>query len=92
MQIAGSTPQYPHGAVDPIEEMSEIAVKYKVPLHVDACLGGYLIVFMEEAGYKLPPFDFRLDGVTSISCDTHKYAYTPKGSSGKHQRTPAIIS
>ena len=65
--------------------MSKIAVKYNVPLHVDACLGGYLIVFMEEAGYKLPLFDFRLEGVTSISCDTHKYAYTPKGSSGKRQ-------
>ena len=61
--------------------MSKIAVKYNLPLHVDSCLGGFLIPFMQEAGYKLPLFDFRLPGVTSISCDTHKYGYTPKGSS-----------
>jgi sphinganine-1-phosphate aldolase len=79
--IVGSCPQFPHGAIDPIEKLSQIAIKYKVPLHVDACLGGFLIVFMEEAGFKLPLFDFRLKGVTSISCDTHKYGYTPKGSS-----------
>jgi sphinganine-1-phosphate aldolase len=50
-----------------------LAVKYKIPLHVDACLGGFLIVFMEKAGYPLEkPFDFRVKGVTSISADTHK--------------------
>ena len=58
-----------------------MALKYRIPLHVDACLGGFLVVFMERAGYKLPLFDFRLKGVTSISCDTHKYGNTPKGSS-----------
>lgn len=51
----------------------KLAVKYKIPLHVDACLGGFLIVFMEKAGYPLEhPFDFRVKGVTSISADTHK--------------------
>jgi sphinganine-1-phosphate aldolase len=69
------------GAIDPIEELSQIAVQYNVPLHVDACLGGFLIIWMDRAGYPLPPFDFRLPGVTSISCDTHKYGYSPKGSS-----------
>lgn len=76
-----STPQFPHGIIDPVEEISKLAVRYKIPLHVDACLGGFLIVFMDKAGYPLAPFDFRLKGVTSISADTHKYGYAPKGSS-----------
>ncbi|XP_005325998.2 sphingosine-1-phosphate lyase 1 [Ictidomys tridecemlineatus] len=77
-----SAPQFPHGVIDPISEVAKLAVKYKIPLHVDACLGGFLIVFMEKAGYPLEkPFDFRVKGVTSISADTHKYGYAPKGSS-----------
>ncbi|XP_020501767.1 sphingosine-1-phosphate lyase 1 isoform X2 [Labrus bergylta] len=76
-----SAPQFPHGIMDPIEEVAELAVRYNLPLHVDACLGGFLIVFMSKAGYTLAPFDFRIKGVTSISADTHKYGYAPKGSS-----------
>ncbi|XP_056386721.1 sphingosine-1-phosphate lyase 1 [Hyla sarda] len=76
-----SAPQFPHGVIDPIEEVAKLAVKYKVPFHVDGCLGGFLIVFMEKAGFPLPPFDFRVKGVTSISADTHKYGFAPKGSS-----------
>uniref|UniRef100_A0AAQ5ZIZ4 sphinganine-1-phosphate aldolase n=1 Tax=Amphiprion ocellaris TaxID=80972 RepID=A0AAQ5ZIZ4_AMPOC len=76
-----SAPQFPHGIMDPVEEVAKLAVRYKLPLHVDACLGGFLIVFMEKAGYPLAPFDFRVKGVTSISADTHKYGYAPKGSS-----------
>ncbi|XP_032409401.1 sphingosine-1-phosphate lyase 1 isoform X2 [Xiphophorus hellerii] len=76
-----SAPQFPHGILDPVEEVAKLAVRYDVPLHVDACLGGFLIVFMEKAGYSLAPFDFRVKGVTSISADTHKYGYAPKGSS-----------
>ncbi len=73
--IAASAPPFPHGAIDPIEEISKIAQKLNVPMHVDACLGGFLIAFMEDAGFKLPLFDFRLAGVTSISCDTHKVIF-----------------
>ncbi|XP_062959065.1 sphingosine-1-phosphate lyase 1 isoform X1 [Cynocephalus volans] len=77
-----SVPQFPHGVIDPVPEVAKLAVKYKIPLHVDACLGGFLVVFMEKAGYPLEqPFDFRVKGVTSISADTHKYGYAPKGSS-----------
>uniref|UniRef100_A0A667Y9N7 sphinganine-1-phosphate aldolase n=1 Tax=Myripristis murdjan TaxID=586833 RepID=A0A667Y9N7_9TELE len=76
-----SAPQFPHGIMDPIEEVGKLAVRYGLPLHVDACLGGFLIVFMAKAGYQLAPFDFRVKGVTSISADTHKYGYAPKGSS-----------
>ncbi|XP_037533756.1 sphingosine-1-phosphate lyase 1 [Nematolebias whitei] len=76
-----SAPQFPHGIIDPVQEVAKLAVRYNVPLHVDACLGGFLIVFMDKAGFPLAPFDFRVDGVTSISADTHKYGYAPKGSS-----------
>ncbi|KAG8507360.1 Sphingosine-1-phosphate lyase 1, partial [Galemys pyrenaicus] len=77
-----SAPQFPHGVIDPIPEVAKLAVKYKIPLHVDACLGGFLIVFMKKAGYPLEyAFDFGVRGVTSISADTHKYGYAPKGSS-----------
>uniref|UniRef100_V5H1R6 sphinganine-1-phosphate aldolase n=2 Tax=Ixodes ricinus TaxID=34613 RepID=V5H1R6_IXORI len=81
IMLVGSCPQFPHGAIDPIEQISELGVKYGVPVHVDACLGGFLVAFMEDAGFPLRPFDFRLPGVTSISADTHKYGYSPKGSS-----------
>uniref|UniRef100_A0A671NYF9 sphinganine-1-phosphate aldolase n=1 Tax=Sinocyclocheilus anshuiensis TaxID=1608454 RepID=A0A671NYF9_9TELE len=76
-----SAPQFPHGIMDPVVEVAKLAVKYNIPFHVDACLGGFLIIFMEKAGFKLDPFDFRVKGVTSISADTHKYGYAPKGSS-----------
>ncbi|CAE7548069.1 spl-1 [Symbiodinium sp. CCMP2456] len=79
--IVGSCCQYAHGTVDPIESMGKIAKKHNVGLHVDCCLGGFLVPFMEKAGYPLPPFDFRVPGVTSISCDPHKYGFAPKGSS-----------
>lgn len=67
-----SAPGFPHGVIDPVEEMAALGRKYDIPVHVDACLGGFVIAFMEEAGYKLPLFDFRVPGVTSISADTHK--------------------
>lgn len=79
--LVGSAPGFPHGVMDPIVEIAALGKKYNIPVHVDACLGGFIIPFMEEAGYSLPPFDFRVDGVTSISVDSHKYGYAPKGSS-----------
>ncbi|CAK9055510.1 unnamed protein product [Durusdinium trenchii] len=79
--IVGSCCQYAHGTIDPIEEMGKIAKKKKIGLHVDCCLGGFLVPFMEKAGFSMPGFDFRVPGVTSISCDPHKYGFAPKGSS-----------
>ncbi|VDK81627.1 unnamed protein product [Litomosoides sigmodontis] len=79
--LVGSAPNFPTGTMDDIEEIAQLGQRYDIPVHVDACLGGFLIVFMEECGYPLPLFDFRLPGVTSVSCDTHKYGYAPKGSS-----------
>jgi sphinganine-1-phosphate aldolase len=77
--IVGSAPNFPHGVMDDIEALSKIAVKYKVPLHVDACLGGFLIAFFQSANIPFPKFDFNLPGVTSISADLHKYGLCPKG-------------
>ena len=81
VMILGSAPGYPHGVVDPIEELGEIARAKNIPLHVDACVGGYLLPFVEALGHPVPPFDFRVPGVTSISADTHKYGYSAKGAS-----------
>lgn len=81
VMIVGSAPCYPFGVVDPIEELGRLALKKGIPLHVDACLGGFLLPFVEKLGYPIPPFDFRVPGVTSISADVHKYGYSAKGAS-----------
>jgi len=79
--LIGSAPGYPHGVVDPIRELGELALENKVNLHVDACLGGFVLPFLERLNYPVPPFDFRVPGVTSISADLHKYGYSAKGAS-----------
>ncbi|KAG7878244.1 hypothetical protein KL937_003986 [Ogataea polymorpha] len=80
--LIGSAPNFPHGLVDNIAGLSQLAVQHRIPLHVDCCLGSFVIAYYEKAFQKaLDPFDFRLPGVTSISCDTHKYGFAPKGSS-----------
>ncbi|KAF5299206.1 hypothetical protein FQA39_LY02379 [Lamprigera yunnana] len=79
--LVGSAPNFPYGAIDDISAISQLGVKYNIPVHVDSCLGGFLTVFMSAAGYPVPICDFRLPGVVSISADTHKYGFTPKGSS-----------
>ncbi|PYI34671.1 sphinganine-1-phosphate aldolase BST1 [Aspergillus indologenus CBS 114.80] len=84
--IVGSAPNFPHGIVDDIPALSRLATSYKIPLHVDCCLGSFVIAFLKKAGFASPyeeegGFDFRLPGVTSISVDTHKYGFAPKGNS-----------
>jgi len=79
--IIGSAPCYPYGIIDPIDELGTIALSKKIPLHVDACLGGFLLPFVEKSGYDIPPFDFRVNGVTSMSADVHKYGFSAKGAS-----------
>jgi glutamate/tyrosine decarboxylase-like PLP-dependent enzyme len=79
--IVGSAPSFPHGAIDPIEEISETAREHGIGFHTDACLGGFVLPWAEKLGYPVPGFDFRLPGVTSISADTHKYGYAAKGTS-----------
>jgi sphinganine-1-phosphate aldolase len=79
--IVGSACNYGYGTIDPIEELAALAAKRGVGMHVDSCLGGFILPFAEELGIDIPRFDFRVDGVTSISADTHKYGYALKGTS-----------
>jgi glutamate/tyrosine decarboxylase-like PLP-dependent enzyme len=79
--LIGSAGNYGYGTIDPIAELSDLALERGVGLHVDGCLGGFLLPWGEQLGYDIPPFDFRIPGVTTISADTHKYGYGLKGSS-----------
>ncbi len=79
--IVGSACNYGYGTIDPIEELSALALDRGVGLHVDGCLGGFLLPFGEMLGFDIPAFDFRHAGVTTISADTHKYGYSVKGTS-----------
>ncbi len=79
--VVGSAPTFPHGVIDPIPQIAALAAERGVGCHVDACLGGFILPWAEQLGYPVPPFDFRLPGVTSMSADTHKYGYAAKGSS-----------
>lgn len=88
--LAASAGNYPHGLIDPLEELSELALEHGVGFHVDACLGGFLLPWIERLGYDVPPFDFRLPGVTSMSCDTHKWGFGLKGTSVVLYRNRAL--
>ncbi|KAI0147754.1 pyridoxal phosphate-dependent transferase [Xylariaceae sp. FL1272] len=88
--LVGSAPNFPHGIIDDISALSKLAVKRRLPLHVDCCLGSFLVPFLDKAGFETEPFDFRLKGVTSISCDTHKYGFAPKGNSTVLYRTQEL--
>ena len=79
--IVGSAPQYPQGVVDPITEIAALARARNINCHVDACMGGVTLTFLERLGGVIPLWDFRVEGVTSISVDLHKYGYTSKGAS-----------
>jgi sphinganine-1-phosphate aldolase len=79
--IVGSACNYGYGTIDPISELSDLALERGVGLHVDGCLGGFILPWGQELGYDIPVFDFRIPGVTSISADTHKYGYGFKGTS-----------
>jgi glutamate/tyrosine decarboxylase-like PLP-dependent enzyme len=88
--IAGSAPSYPHGVVDPITAMAQLAQEKGILFHTDACVGGFMLPFVRELGYPVPPFDFSVPGVTSLSADLHKYAYAAKGASLVLYRNPEL--
>ncbi len=88
--IAVSAPNWPYGTIDPVRDIAEIAVDSGTLLHVDACLGGFILPFFEMLGENVEQFDFRVDGVTSISMDVHKYGYSPKGASVVLFRNPEL--
>lgn len=79
--IVGSAPSYAHGVIDPIAELAALAKGSGILFHCDCCMGGFLLPYFRRLGEAVPPFDFSVEGVTSISVDLHKYAYTPKGAS-----------
>ncbi|EJD52801.1 PLP-dependent transferase [Auricularia subglabra TFB-10046 SS5] len=81
IMVVGSAINFPDGCMDDIVELGKLAKKRNIGLHVDCCLGSFIVPFLERAGFEVPLFDFRVEGVTSISCDTHKYGFAPKGSS-----------
>jgi glutamate/tyrosine decarboxylase-like PLP-dependent enzyme len=88
--VVGSAPCYPYGVIDPITELARVALANDTLCHVDACLGGWLLPFWEEIGEPVPPWNFSVDGVTSISADIHKYGYCFKGASTIMYRDPAM--
>ncbi len=79
--MVGSAPSYAHGVVDPIPQMGEVALKHNILLHTDGCVGGFMLPFLKELGESVTDFGFDVPGVTSLSMDLHKYAYTPKNAS-----------
>ncbi|MFX1310354.1 MAG: pyridoxal phosphate-dependent decarboxylase family protein [Promethearchaeota archaeon] len=79
--IVGSACDFPRGVVDPISSLAAIAEKHGLGMHVDSCLGGFMLPFVRMLGYEVPDFDFSVPGVTSISADVHKYGYGAKGAS-----------
>ena len=88
--LVGSAGNYPYGTIDPIAALSDLALEHGIGLHVDGCLGGFILPWGERLGYDIPVFDFRLPGVTSISADTHKYGYALKGTSVVLYRNKAL--
>lgn len=81
IMMVASSPSYAHGVIDPIEDLGKIASTHGIWFHVDGCVGGFLLPYFKRLGANIPKFDFSVEGVTSMSMDLHKYAYTPKGAS-----------
>jgi glutamate/tyrosine decarboxylase-like PLP-dependent enzyme len=79
--VVASAFNYPYGIVDPVDELAALAAERGASCHVDGCIGGFVLPFLEDLGRAVPPWDFRVEGVTEISADIHKYGYTPKGAS-----------
>jgi glutamate/tyrosine decarboxylase-like PLP-dependent enzyme len=79
--VVGSAPQYPQGVVDPIPAIAELAAERGINCHVDACMGGVTLTYLRRLGHDVPPWNFEVPGVTSISVDLHKFGYTAKGAS-----------
>ena len=81
IMLVGSAPQFAHGVIDPISDLAQLALEHHLWLHVDACVGGFIAPFARALGRPIPPFDFSVPGVSSMSADLHKYGFTAKGAS-----------
>ena len=90
IMMVGSAPNFPHGIIDPIEALGQVAERKQVWLHVDACVGGYFAPFARMNGVPVPPFDFEVPAVQSMSADLHKYGYAAKGASTVLFRSEAL--
>ena len=90
--LVGSAPQYPQGVIDPIEQIAALAASRNISCHVDACMGGVVLTYLARLGESIPPWNFAVPGVTSISVDLHKYGYTAKGASVIMHRTKQLRS
>jgi glutamate/tyrosine decarboxylase-like PLP-dependent enzyme len=88
--LVGSAPQYPQGVIDDIPAIAALAAANDANCHVDACMGGFVLPFAELLGREVAPWDFRVEGVTSISADIHKLGYVPKGVSVVLHRTKEL--
>ncbi len=88
--LVASAPQYPQGVIDPVGDIAALAAERDINCHVDGCMGGITLPMLERLGYPIPPFDFRVPGVTSMSVDLHKYGYTAKGASVIIHRSKAL--
>jgi glutamate/tyrosine decarboxylase-like PLP-dependent enzyme len=86
--VVASAFSYPYGTMDPVSSLATLAAEHGIGCHVDACIGGFVLPFLEQLGRDVPPWDFRVDGVTEISADVHKYGYCPKGASVILHRDP----
>lgn len=90
IMIAGSAGNFPHGIIDDITTIAKLGKRKNVGVHVDGCLGGFVISFSESLNLNLPPFSFKVDGVTSISIDHHKFGLAPKGVSAVFYKTKEL--
>lgn len=79
--VIASAFSYPFGVMDPVADLAALAAEHGAGCHVDACIGGWVLPFLERLGHDVPPWDFRVPGVTEMSTDVHKYGYVPKGAS-----------
>jgi glutamate/tyrosine decarboxylase-like PLP-dependent enzyme len=86
--VIASAFNYPYGVMDPVTELAALAAERGIGCHVDGCIGSFVLPFLERLGHDVPPWDFRVEGVTEISADVHKYGYCPKGASVVLHRDP----
>ncbi|MFA5884150.1 MAG: aminotransferase class V-fold PLP-dependent enzyme [Acidimicrobiia bacterium] len=86
--VVASAFSYPYGIMDPVTDLAALAAEHGAACHVDACIGAFVLPFLERLGVDVGPWDFRVSGVTEISADIHKYGYAPKGASVVLHRDP----
>jgi glutamate/tyrosine decarboxylase-like PLP-dependent enzyme len=90
VMLVASAPQYPQGVIDDVTGIAKLAQQHGINCHVDACMGGVTLAYLEKLGQPIPAWNLRVPGVTSISVDLHKYGYTSKGASVVMYRSKSL--